>query len=307
MSIETMLHLGSEGGSLKILRQGRKYALERNEVAACDLLSEEDLIGLPPPVTTSAWGSWRDVAELLSKYPWARMLPRSIHPDRARAILLLRLPHERMNGFCSDDEPRILRQIRQERNDWVNGLWWRSGATALAQDMRARKPLPPRESLTPAQEHQCRILKGALLNLLKNEPGWQAAARGSTYSPIYTRITRVYLSDEPGLIAASEILDPVSPGILCLSYSEYTTLQKLCPDREYKFHLLHRSHIEVEPEGSELERARRLHPLKAGECYWLHKESTMLGRLFGRGFDALWKWDQNEATLLDLDYGSWVS
>lgn len=28
-----MLHLGSEGGSLKILRQGGKYALKRNEVA----------------------------------------------------------------------------------------------------------------------------------------------------------------------------------------------------------------------------------------------------------------------------------
>ncbi len=304
-----MLHLGSEGGSLKILRQGRKYALKRNEAAVYDLLNEEDLVGLPPPVTTSAWGSWRDVAEHLSeRYPsWWTLVPLSIHPDRARAILLLRLPHERMNGFCSDDEPRILRQIRQERNDWVNGLWWRSGATALAQDMRARKPLPPRESLTPAQEHQCRILKGALLNLLKNEPGWQAAARGSTYSPIYTRITRVYLSDEPGLIAASEILDPVSPGILCLTDSEYNTLMRLCPDPEFKFRRLHRSHIEVNPRRLNLSRARKLHPLKAGECYWLHRQGTIDGPLCGEGFDALWKWDQSKATLLDRDYGRWVS
>ncbi len=302
-----MLHLGSEGGSLKILRQGRKYALERNEVAACDLLSEEDLIGLPPPVTTSAWGSWRDVAELLSKYPWARMLPRSIHPDRARAILRLRRSKER-------GRPSPRSRDRQERNDWINGAWWRAGATSLAQDMRSRNPLPARESLSPAQEHQCRILGEALVAWLQHgEPAQRrmrnqhAAALPFAFSPLDPEAPAVYVSDEPGLIAASEILDPVTPGILCLSYSEYTTLQKLCPDREYKFHLLHRSHIEVEPEGSELERARRLHPLKAGECYWLHKESTMLGRLFGRGFDALWKWDQNEATLLDLDYGSWVS
>ncbi|MCX7993407.1 MAG: hypothetical protein N2651_07030 [Fimbriimonadales bacterium] len=49
------------------------------------------------------------------------------------------------------------------------------------------------------------------------------------------------------------------------------------------------------------------YPLQPGEEYWIHHEGTMLGRLFGRVGDHLWKWDGSQMTLLEMALNRWVS
>jgi len=49
----------------------------------------------------------------------------------------------------------------------------------------------------------------------------------------------------------------------------------------------------------------REHGVLPGESYWLHKEGTMYGELFGRGGSHLWKWDGSEPTLLEECFEQW--
>lgn len=86
----TILKIGAEGGSITLTgtrdENGNElFTLEINEVALLDLLSEEDLEGIPETKPKTA-STWQGAIELLDNYAWRKLLPLTIHPDYGELI-----------------------------------------------------------------------------------------------------------------------------------------------------------------------------------------------------------------------------
>jgi hypothetical protein len=91
---EIVLKIGSEGGSLTILRErnadeGWHFRIERNETALCDLLSEEDRReGGEYFAQTGYLHSFNGALAILDRYPWFNLYPVEVHPEFLEAVLL---------------------------------------------------------------------------------------------------------------------------------------------------------------------------------------------------------------------------
>jgi hypothetical protein len=90
---EIVLEVGSEGGSLTIVREriGEavcQFRMERSEAAIEDLLSEEDRRETRNYFErTECVNSFHEALHLLDKYPWFRLHPLYVHPEFLDAVL----------------------------------------------------------------------------------------------------------------------------------------------------------------------------------------------------------------------------
>lgn len=92
-SRDIVLQVGSEGGSLTLVRQkdasgGWEFRAERNEAALYDLLSEEDRNGIEFSSQSGYVRSLEEGLSLLDKYPWFRLHPTLVNPEFLDAILV---------------------------------------------------------------------------------------------------------------------------------------------------------------------------------------------------------------------------
>jgi hypothetical protein len=174
-------------------------------------------------------------------------------------------------------------------------------------EFRRSHPLVAREALSLEEEMKCRIIGGSLIRWLEEygprlmqERSVLAKLKGWESDPFI-----VFTSEQPGLIAANEILDRKSSQIAFLYPAEFTRVTKIRPDAEYQWHVHTWSYFTT-LDADTLQRAAK-YPLAPGETYWLHKEGTMCGQLFGRGGDHLWKWNGKKPELLEECFNQWVS
>ena len=187
------------------------------------------------------------------------------------------------------------------------GLDWFEDLILDVREFRRSHPLAARDTLSLAEEMQCRIIGGSLIGWLQKygprfiqERSVLAKLKGWERDPFI-----VFTSEQPGLIAANEILDGKSFQIAFLYPAEFTRVTKIRPDADYQWHVHTWSYFTT-LDADTLQRAAK-YPLAPGETYWLHKEGTMCGQLFGRGGDHLWKWNGKEPELLEECFNQWVS
>jgi len=115
----------------------------------------------------------------------------------------------------------------------------------------------------------------------------------------------VFTSTEPGLVAAREILEEGYDTISFLYPEEFTEWLAVNPDPDYRWHVQTWSYF-TSVDAVTIEKTKK-YPLGDGESYWLHREGTMCGKLFGRGGDHLWKWNGTEPVLLEECINQWIS
>jgi hypothetical protein len=187
------------------------------------------------------------------------------------------------------------------------GIDWFDEVRCDARGFRRSHPLAARDSLSMKDEMQCRIIGGSLIQWLEKysprllqERSVLAKLKGWESDPFV-----VFTSEQPGLIAASEILKGKASKIVFLYPDEFTKSTKSYPDPDYRWHVHTWSYFTT-LDADELQRAAK-YPLAPGETYWLHKEGTMCGPLFGRGGDHLWKWNGEKPVLLEECFNQWVS
>jgi hypothetical protein len=187
------------------------------------------------------------------------------------------------------------------------GKKWFEGLRRFADECRKKAPLAERTSLSPAEEVQCRIIGGSLIGWLQKfgprllqERAVLATLQDWEKDPFV-----VFTSEQPGLVAANEILEESPPTIAFLYPDEFTRWTRRHPDTDYRWHV-HTWSFFAALDADTAQRAAK-HPLAAGETYWLHKEGTMCGPLFGRGGDHLWKWDGSEPALIEECFNQWVT
>jgi hypothetical protein len=187
------------------------------------------------------------------------------------------------------------------------GQQWFDGLRTFATECRDRRPLIARDALSFAEEMQCRIIGGSLIAWLEKhgpcrlqERAVLASLQGWEKDPFF-----VFTSEQSGLVAASEILKEGSNTTVLLYPDEFANWLQGHPDQEYRWHVHTWSYF-ASLDADMAQRAGK-YPLAAGETYWLHKEGTMCGSLFGHGGDHLWKWNGKEPTLLEEWFDKWVS
>lgn len=90
---EAVLEVGSEGGSLTLIRErngeaGWQFRMGRDESAIYDLLSQEDRSELADySGQTQCVNSFEDALKFLDQYPWFRLHPVYVHPEFITAVL----------------------------------------------------------------------------------------------------------------------------------------------------------------------------------------------------------------------------
>jgi hypothetical protein len=90
---DVVLEVGSEGGSLTLLRarttsKNWRFWIERNETALYDLLSEEDRGEIGEYFAKTGYvDSLQEALSLLDRYPWFDLYPLEIHPEYRNLVL----------------------------------------------------------------------------------------------------------------------------------------------------------------------------------------------------------------------------
>jgi len=185
---------------------------------------------------------------------------------------------------------------------------WSQGLREFIASRRSKIPLRPRSELNDYEEWQCRIIGGSLISWLREhgpnfirERAVLSDWEGWDKNPIV-----VFSSDEPGLVAANEILRGDSSAVLWLYRDELKDWYALQADDKYVHHV-HTWSCFATLDEAMLSKARKKHPISNGESYWLHDEGTICGPNFGRGGSHLWKWNGEKPELLEEVIDQWVS
>jgi hypothetical protein len=214
-----------------------------------------------------------------------------------------------MNKSRSND-PRSSGQTSRDLDNAEKGpSVWARIVRQHAAACRLKRPIPPRETLSPEEEEQCLITGGSLIQWL-NSHGPEFLRQRAFFKeimPIAKDPVLVFTSNMPGLVAAQEILDPCPEKIVYLLESEYAEceLRRLDPDYRHHVHFWSVFREPVDPEFAK--RASEQYPLAAGACYWQHSEGTVWGEPAGRGVDHLWSWNGTQLDLLEEAFDSWIS
>jgi len=186
---------------------------------------------------------------------------------------------------------------------------WQSAVAAHFERERADHPLPSRDRLSATEEFQLRIVGGSLVNWLERYGPQMLKEREflRELNDVDSSPDIVFISTVPGLVAANEILDPRPPSIFFFSQEEFSLFLKENPDPTFRWHVTYTSYFHELLDADILARASQKYKLRSKEEFWLHRESSMLGQLFGRGGDHLWKWNGRKPALLEEGFNTWIS
>lgn len=173
---------------------------------------------------------------------------------------------------------------------------------------RQLRPIPPVESLSALEKAQYKIIGGHLIQWLRDW-GPRLLHERATLERIFGReVTQPLIcfhTSVPGLVAAYQILGEEHPRVVYGLREDFAEFP--VADKEYWYHVELFSYFRP-ASAEELGNAVvAKYPLRPNEEYWIHCEGTMLGDLFGRGCDHLWKWDGSQMTLLEEGFTCWIS
>ncbi len=187
------------------------------------------------------------------------------------------------------------------------GTKWFDDLKSHVSECRRHRSFACRDSLSLVEEMQCRIIGGSLIGWLNTygprllqERSVLAAHQGWEKEPFV-----IFTSEEAGLIAANEILAGSISTMAFMYADEFSSWATSHPDIDFRWHV-HTWSFFAALDAVTLQRAAR-YPLLEGENYWLHREGTVCGPLFGRGGDHLWKWNGEVPMLLEECFNQWSS
>ena len=182
------------------------------------------------------------------------------------------------------------------------GVWVRELKKHTA-NCRASRPIPGREDLSLPHQLQLHIIKGSLLSRINNLP--------SSTSPGFDEetghgICMVFTSNNPGLVAAKEILPIKKLPFVSLYPEEFSIFLQNFPDNEYRYHVHFWSHF-LEKLDSDTKKIAERYPVNDTERYWLHIEGIMRGQQLASGVEHLWSWNGTHTKLLKKSFLHWAT
>ncbi|WP_395739574.1 hypothetical protein [Prosthecobacter sp.] len=193
------------------------------------------------------------------------------------------------------------------KEEWAEGL--RQHVKKRFQD----DPIPERKSLTSMQEMQCRILGGHLLGWLDNwgpsliqERNVYAGLRAPSEPVQDKEPVILFIMDDPGLVAARQIIRDTSGRLIYARPDHVREYTEAFPDEDYLFHCVLESWFEKEVGHPDKELCEKYHldpQVKIGT----HHDCSIMGPLFARGALHLWSFTDDDFTMVEEAYQTWVS
>ncbi len=180
---------------------------------------------------------------------------------------------------------------------------WGAQLRAFIASVRKPEPLRDGHMLDALSGWQRRITGGALLDFL-SFAGERAHAQYPRLgqNPITERVF-VCITDEPGAVAARELIDRDSPRALWLFRSEWLRFLE-APEQDQDEAMAH--HFEFWsvwhrniPDTWQL-------PREQYRQLWVHEEGFALDEGLGRGSQHVWGWDGATLRLVEQDITRWV-
>jgi hypothetical protein len=147
------------------------------------------------------------------------------------------------------------------------------------------------------------IIKGSLLSWINNLPSGISPGPGERNGH---EICIVFTSNEPGLVAAKEIMLGQNIPLVYLYPEELNFFLQRFPDNEYRYHAHIWSHF-LEELDSDTKRIAKRYPINDTEIYWLHVEGIMQGQQLARGLEHLWTWNGTHTKLLKKSFLHWAT
>ena len=267
--------VGFEGGAVYTADQDGEFLLIMNESASLDALDEEDRVGIKGfNVLHFTTSSCRD--KYIEKRGWSRS-------------------HD-----TNPPSPAMPKTLKQD---------WESALTEHFDREYSAHPLPERARFSKAKEYQCCSVGGTLIAWLEDYGPRLLQEREVLRHALEVESdpTIIFTSTVPGLVAAKEILDPRPASVFYFLEDDFTSFLSRHPDPTFQWHVVYSSYFTHQLDADTLARAVAKYKLRSTERFWLHRESSMLAPLFGRGGDHLWKWNGRKPTLLEESFNTWVS
>lgn len=119
------------------------------------------------------------------------------------------------------------------------GQEWFDGLKAFIEECRAEQPIVERDTLSTIEEMQCRIIGGSLISWLQSH-GPRMLQERTFFSKLQQWEDDpfiVFTAEQPGLVAANEILDEPGERIAFLYPQEFNQWLEEHPDPEYFWHV----------------------------------------------------------------------
>jgi hypothetical protein len=166
--------------------------------------------------------------------------------------------------------------------------------------------LPDGHSLSPLAYQQRRISGGSLLHFLKLIDSYDAIEKLPILAayPVEQR-TFVFITDVPGAVAASEIIDASNPRALIVLkdlWRAWLDDPTMPHDDDFSLHyeLWSAWHQHIDPQWE-------LPSVPDSMQLWVHEEGFALADLHGRGAQHVWAWDGHTLHLIQRAVTSWDS
>ncbi|RYX86811.1 hypothetical protein EON83_01120 [bacterium] len=184
----------------------------------------------------------------------------------------------------------------------MNKQTWAENLKAYIRQQRASQPLPDRESLTPEEEMQCRLVGGELMGWCEQSLNGILQTRHALQIMEFdTEPLVVLTSTLPGIVAAEEIFGDANEHLFFLLETEFQAWQGYGADESYQWHIHHWSYFES-PSAELLQRAEENFPNLPTQEFRVHTLGDLWGPNCGFESKHLWNWNGNDMDLLEQDF-----
>ena len=172
---------------------------------------------------------------------------------------------------------------------------------------RQAMPIVPRDALSPLAEWQNRILGADLIqwnNNIADSLLSERAVLGKLQNWHKNPII-FFISTMPGLVASQEIIGDEHGRFVWGLPEDFDSFEER--DEEHIFHVEYRSLFKEPESDADVKELTKSHPLAPGESHFIHTVESVMGPLFARGGEHVWKWDGEKLELLEEAWRTWVS
>jgi hypothetical protein len=183
----------------------------------------------------------------------------------------------------------------------MNKSQWQAKLKAFSQELYRSQLLPPRDTLAPEAEWQCRIIGGDLI-------GWQQyalphimnernALRIGNFDP---HPVQVFTSTIPGLVAACEILNHIGESAPDIIYLPHDSFMTWCREHSLsRSAYIHQWSYFQPPSDDALAKASEKYETIPPQEFRLHTSGDLWGENCGTEQSHLWRWNGQEMELIE--------
>lgn len=176
---------------------------------------------------------------------------------------------------------------------------WTAALRAYAAEASSTRPPGTKRNLSEEDEWQRRIIGGDLIQALEDRLPRILQVRSALLARNFDRDPAVvFTTNDPGLIAASQILPADDRSVVCLGMEEFVRWKAVHPDEEFRFHI-HLWSTFQNVDAAHALAASAKYPRLSADDLRFHVSGELWGSGCGHETRHLWQWRYGEMDLVE--------